>query len=171
MKTLGKVVQEWRASQRPHMSVAELARKVGVDYQNIQHLEAGDVERPRYLPELAAAMGMSVEDLISRKRRGNVAAVAHPVSHPAPEHRATVAEVGNRQSPMSFDDEFARLSPTEQRRWLLLWAAAFDHPPDAIEQMEGIWSTKKDSAQSHAVLGPGTPGRKVAPKGKREKLG
>jgi len=50
---------------------SELARRVSsiasrkVAAQSIQQLEAGDVSRPRYLPELATALGTSLEYLLT----------------------------------------------------------------------------------------------------------
>ena len=46
---------------------SELARLAKINYQDIQHLQKKDIKRPRYLPELAKAMGTTVEDLIARK--------------------------------------------------------------------------------------------------------
>lgn len=40
------------------LSQPQLARRIGVSAQAIQQLEAGDVRRPRYLVELASALGL-----------------------------------------------------------------------------------------------------------------
>jgi SOS-response transcriptional repressor LexA len=47
--------------QRRHeigLSQPQLARRIGVSAQAVQQLEAGDVRRPRYLVELASALGL-----------------------------------------------------------------------------------------------------------------
>lgn len=42
------------------ISQPELARLVGVSQQSIDQLEKGDVQRPRYLPDLAVALSVSM---------------------------------------------------------------------------------------------------------------
>jgi len=65
----GKLIQEWRV--RRGLNAPELARQLTaqggprVSRQQIEQLEAGEVDRPRYLPELARAMGyLSVDQLL-----------------------------------------------------------------------------------------------------------
>ena len=56
MSKLSEVVR-----QRRHeigLSQPQLARRIGVSAQAVQQLEAGDVRRPRYLVELASALGL-----------------------------------------------------------------------------------------------------------------
>ncbi|MDA6914816.1 helix-turn-helix transcriptional regulator, partial [Escherichia coli] len=41
------------------LNQAELAQKVGTTQQSIEQLENGKTKRPRFLPELASALGVS----------------------------------------------------------------------------------------------------------------
>nr|1SQ8_A Chain A, dh434 [Phage 434] len=47
------------------LNQAELAQKVGVDQQAIEQLENGKAKRPRFLPELARALGVAVDWLLN----------------------------------------------------------------------------------------------------------
>lgn len=55
-------VKTFRAVEK--LSTAKLAELVGTSRQNIENLEAGEVEQPRYLPSLAKVMGQTVEELL-----------------------------------------------------------------------------------------------------------
>lgn len=67
MDSLGELVKAWRLGSG--LSQGQLAQRIGgkVKYQNIQQLEAGQAKSPRYIANLAAAMGTTVEDLIALK--------------------------------------------------------------------------------------------------------
>lgn len=62
MTTLAAQVRAWRNSRG--LSTTKLAELVGTSRQNIDNPESGDVESPRYIVRLAAAMGVTVEDLL-----------------------------------------------------------------------------------------------------------
>ncbi|MEI7411691.1 LexA family protein [Pectobacterium aroidearum] len=50
----------------------ELAERVGTSQQSIEQLENGKTKRPRYLPELAKELGVTVDWLLSGKEESNV---------------------------------------------------------------------------------------------------
>ena len=56
MSKLSQVVRQRRVEIG--LSQPQLARRIGVSAQAVQQLEAGDVRRPRYLVELANALGL-----------------------------------------------------------------------------------------------------------------
>jgi SOS-response transcriptional repressor LexA len=55
----------------------ELADKVGTSQQAIEQLENGKTKRPRYLPELANALGVSVDWLINGNEDPNITFVSN----------------------------------------------------------------------------------------------
>ena len=66
MKTLGEQVKAFmRAHDFRSADIAEMVRRAGATTVQRQHIEGllGGISRPRYLPELAAAMGTTVEAL------------------------------------------------------------------------------------------------------------
>ncbi|MFP9227574.1 LexA family protein [Pectobacterium cacticida] len=58
------------------LTQSELAEKVGTSQQAIDQLENGKTRRPRYLPELASALGVTVDWLLSGVGDGNVTFIA-----------------------------------------------------------------------------------------------
>ncbi|EKY1951561.1 LexA family transcriptional regulator [Cronobacter sakazakii] len=54
------------------LTQTELAERVGTSQQAIEQLENGKTKRPRYLPELANELGVSVDWLINGVAEGNV---------------------------------------------------------------------------------------------------
>lgn len=67
------------------MSPADLAARVPTSRQNIENFESGDVQEPRYLPELARVMGYaSTDDLRALK--------------PPPVQTSTLASTGEAQT-------------------------------------------------------------------------
>ncbi|HFD7120008.1 TPA: XRE family transcriptional regulator [Serratia marcescens] len=52
------------------LTQAELAAKVGTSQQSIEQLESGKTKRPRYLPELASTLEVSLEWLLHGKSLG-----------------------------------------------------------------------------------------------------
>lgn len=64
MQSLGAKVAAFRAAK--NLSTKELAKKVGASRQNIENLEADRVAVPRYLCELADAMGVTTDYLLGR---------------------------------------------------------------------------------------------------------
>lgn len=52
------------------LTQGQLAEKVGTSQQSIEQLEGGKTKRPRYLPELAKALGVSIEWLLDGKDEG-----------------------------------------------------------------------------------------------------
>ena len=65
VKSLAELVREHRASLG--LNAAEYARLVGTSRQNINNVEAGEAEQPRYIGKLAKAMGRTVDELLSGK--------------------------------------------------------------------------------------------------------
>lgn len=56
-----RLIREWHGWNQ-----SELARRAGVKPQNIQQLEGGRVQQPRYIADLARALGVRVDLLLSR---------------------------------------------------------------------------------------------------------
>jgi transcriptional regulator with XRE-family HTH domain len=63
MKTIGDQVAEYRRAKQ--LSTAELARQVGKKRQHIEQLEAAGNRIPKYLGDLAAVMGTTVDDMLT----------------------------------------------------------------------------------------------------------
>ena len=59
------------------LNQAELAQKVGTTQQSIEQLENGKTKRPRFLPELASALGVSVDWLLNGTSDSNVRFIGH----------------------------------------------------------------------------------------------
>nr|QVK09744.1 P22-FKBP12 [Integration vector pAH68-AF_SNS126] len=59
------------------LNQAELAQKVGTSNVSISQLERGKTKRPRFLPELASALGVSVDWLLNGTSDSNVRFVGH----------------------------------------------------------------------------------------------
>jgi phage repressor protein C with HTH and peptisase S24 domain len=70
MKTIGEQAKEFRLSKA--WNTTEMARAVGTSRQNIESLEEKSDRIPRYLVNLAKAMGVSTDDL----HKGKYSAVA-----------------------------------------------------------------------------------------------
>ena len=66
MKSLAARVKEHRQSLG--MNPSEYARHVGTSRQNINNVEAGEAEQPRYIGKLAKAMGTTVDELLSGRQ-------------------------------------------------------------------------------------------------------
>ncbi|EJT2168083.1 LexA family transcriptional regulator [Salmonella enterica subsp. enterica serovar Cerro] len=54
------------------LNQAELAQKIGTSQQSIEQLENGKTKRPRFLPELASALGVSVDWLLKGSPDSNI---------------------------------------------------------------------------------------------------
>ncbi|HEU6454130.1 MAG TPA: helix-turn-helix transcriptional regulator [Roseateles sp.] len=88
VKTLGQLVKDWRLASG--LKTAELAALVGgsVKRQHIEQLEKAGSRTPRYIANLAKAMGTTTDDLLALRmppplaKRGSRGAVA--VRHAAP---------------------------------------------------------------------------------------
>jgi len=76
------------------LTQADLAAKIGVSQQAIQQLEDGGTRRPRYLPELAIAMGCSVGWLTGSDAEDRI----------LPESEWTGISVWDRDTPISKDE-------------------------------------------------------------------
>lgn len=71
--TIGKRVKSSRDAL--DITQAQLAEKVGTTQQSIEQLEGGKIKRPRYLPELALALGVSIDWLLKGTTDANVSYV------------------------------------------------------------------------------------------------
>lgn len=82
--------------------------------------------------------------------------LAQVVSHPLLQDASAATENRGGKQPVSFDAEFKKMSPTEQRRFVFLWAASFDSPPEIGESLGGIpWIDQNAApASSQATIGP-----------------
>jgi SOS-response transcriptional repressor LexA len=65
MTSLATKVRAWREHHK--LSVHQLAELAGTSRQNIENLEAGKSKQPRFLLQLASAMGIPVEPLLDQK--------------------------------------------------------------------------------------------------------
>jgi len=83
MTTIAKRVQSKRSELG--LTQAELAERAGTSQQAIEQLENGKTKRPRYLPELARALGCEIDWLITGTKSG---------TNVAP------AELGNKRIPI-----------------------------------------------------------------------
>ena len=63
---LGEKIKEWRLAEK--LSVPQFADQVGTSRQNIENLEQGDVDNPRYMAKLAKALQISVDELLDLRR-------------------------------------------------------------------------------------------------------
>lgn len=125
-------------------------------------------------PRLAKQMYDSLRELeeAAKKRPDeNVASLAQPLSQSAGEDAPTAAEVGSRQPPVSFDEAFAKMRPSEQKRFLFLWAAAFDDPPDPTGHIGGIPKWNQSTSAPGASPGKTAPAKKAPGKDKHRRLG
>lgn len=105
MMTKGQIVSAWR--RRQGLSAAELARRVGTSRQNINNLEADQVDRPHYLPELARVMGYAnTDELLALKPpqdlQGQPASL--PVEQPRPADRQPSDKVDFTERKVSDSD-------------------------------------------------------------------
>jgi len=111
MQTLGEAVKELREQHGWNQS--ELARRSSrpghkVHPQNIQQLEAGDVQHPRYLGNLAEAFGMTIDELFAYPRLSVTARKERP------------------------------RGPSSALRPILVWENAADLPPEAFVELPRI---------------------------------
>lgn len=80
MRSIGEIVAAWRVENG--LEVNDLAALVSkqpgggkpVSRQNIEQLESGHVQQPRYLARLARAMGCTADDLLAGKSPPKLAA-------------------------------------------------------------------------------------------------
>ncbi len=85
---------------------AELALQAKTSQQAIQQLEDGKTKRPRYLPELAAALGCDIRWLISGKGELMRAAAQehHPDSTIPPENEWGTVDAWDSKTPLPSDE-------------------------------------------------------------------
>ncbi|MDQ7100919.1 helix-turn-helix transcriptional regulator [Serratia sp. MF2] len=85
---------------------AELAVRVNTSQQAIQQLEDGKTKRPRYLPELAIALGCDVKWLISGQglHRDDKFPAHHPDSTIPPESEWGTVDAWDSQTPLPDDE-------------------------------------------------------------------
>lgn len=101
MKSLAQRVKDHRSSLG--MNPSEYARHVGTSRQNINNVEAGEAEQPRYIGKLAKAMGVSVDELLGTKP---------PSVTPAPDTPAGL----DKGTPGYLAELAAKMTPERQER-------------------------------------------------------
>jgi DNA-binding XRE family transcriptional regulator len=121
-----------------------------------------------YDEKLAAKIALERKIELSH---GNVDTQAQPLSHPPREDAPTAAEVGGGQLPVSFDAVFAKMRPSEQKRLLFMFAAAFDDPPDPTDHIGGIPQWDQSKQAPGASPGKSTPAKTAPGKDKHRRLG
>lgn len=90
MKRIGDQVKEWRLAPERNWSIPELARRVGTSRQNLENLESGAVDVPKYIVPLAVTMGVTTDSLLGRPTLNY--AVAEPAARYGPSKRAVMLE-------------------------------------------------------------------------------
>lgn len=68
MHDIGAIVKNWRTDPRRNLSVSELALRVGTSRQNIENLESGAVEVPKYICALADVLETTTDALLGRTK-------------------------------------------------------------------------------------------------------
>ena len=125
MKSLAQRVKEHRQSLG--MTPSDYARHVGTSRQNINNVEAGDAEQPRYIGKLAKAMGTTVDALLG----GASAAAPAGALGGTPAYLAEL--IGAAQRRAAFRRLFftqPRKKPCAQQTTLLSFTST--HPPTAL---------------------------------------
>jgi hypothetical protein len=134
MTTPGDVVREWRETVLK-VSPANLAKRIQTTRQSIENFEGGLTDRPRFLPELAQLMGLSVQELLSGKRPPALmrreTLTAHEVSHSAATVVAKLLTLGDIMSGVALGPLFRTVLVDE--------AIASDYPKGC----EILWSTTR----------------------------
>jgi transcriptional regulator with XRE-family HTH domain len=121
MDSLGQLVFEWRTQS--DLSQAELAKLVGgkVRGQHIQQLEAIGNRTPRYLADLARAMGSSIDDLIALRMPKPLKEDAKAKALAAVDHEAPAAAETTRTpagiSEQDWADFIAAKMVLTPRQW------------------------------------------------------
>ena len=78
VNTLGQRVKLLR--KQKGWTQADLATEAGVTYQNIQHCEHDKIAMPRYIKELADALGTSIQYLVDGEVEPNVVRIHQHIS-------------------------------------------------------------------------------------------
>lgn len=120
MATLGELVKEWRT--RSGLTTRQLADRVGhkVKRQHIEQLEAAGDRLPRYLAELAEAMGTTADQLL----KGKMPPLLHEQA------AATVARepVAGYSTPPAVAPGFK--DPPRDTAWQVMQDLDYLHPDD-----------------------------------------
>lgn len=121
-QTLGERVRRLRQSRG--LTQAALGKLVGMSQQTVHTIEQGDSQRPRRLPELAQALGTSVDFLAYGTGPRDVASERQAVADRPPES-FQIRSVGPGQMLLRIEqvvtiDQFRRIAmilaePTEER--------------------------------------------------------
>jgi hypothetical protein len=145
VKTLGQLVDQWMKDSG--IGPSELARRIcraggEATYQDIQHLIRKDIKRPRYLPELAKAMGTNTEDLLARKMP---AAAQVDASQAAPTEADAAPQIHEHPTSLTREDFLAICANLSTPDWQLtvrLMVAA-GILPGAVE-VSDQWDSKRE---------------------------
>jgi transcriptional regulator with XRE-family HTH domain len=126
VNSLGELVKTWREGSG--LSARELADRVGgkVKRQHIEQLEAAGSRLPRYLPDLAAAMGTTADDLLKLKMPPLLGQVAEHVGS------APVKIAPPPKPPPGFQD------PQHDTGWQVLHDLEDLHPADRAEWIASL---------------------------------
>lgn len=101
MMSIGKRVKNRRDEMG--LTQAELAQKVGTSQQAIQQLEDGKTKRPRYIPELSAALNCDIKWLLTGA--GSSAMPSHhPDSTIPPESEWVGVDAWDSNTPLPDDE-------------------------------------------------------------------
>lgn len=123
-ETLGERVRRLRQSRG--LTQAALGKLVGMSQQTVHTIEQGDSQRPRRLPELAQALGTSVDFLAYGTGPQEVASERHAVTTERPPESFQTRSVGPGQMLLRIEqvvtiDQFRRIAlilaePAEDER-------------------------------------------------------
>lgn len=105
MKTIGQQAKAFREHPDRNWSIAVMAAKVGTTRQNIENLECGRVDLPKYILNLADVMQTSTDTLLGRPEVSRVVAMQDT----PPYHRSQTLE-----SALDFIGEALSNAPAER---------------------------------------------------------
>ena len=154
MGTLGELVKKWRTEAG--LSQPEMARRIGhgVKYQNLQQLESGKAEQPKYIAHLAYFMRSTVDDLLALRMPPPYDPKAAP--GPAREAAAPAAPAAPRVAPELMLSDLSPLAA--------LLAEQFDRIDDA-DQRQRVFALFSQVIQIARYPGavPATPDPGASP--------
>jgi len=80
MNDLADLVRAFRTHPDRNWTLERMADEVGTSRQNIENLEKGRVKMPRFLPDLAKAMGTTTDALLGQQQAYHPATNTVPLS-------------------------------------------------------------------------------------------
>lgn len=144
VKTLGDLVKHWREASG--LKTADLAKMVGgtVKRQHIEQLEKAGSRTPRYIADLAKAMGTTVDDLLALRMPPPLAKIDPKTL------KLSIARPPPARPPRGFSTA-ARLATEEEVK--LLDALSLLLPEDREATVQGIFErAEKQLANAQRLI-------------------